>query len=124
MAEDAPDPLGIECARRSGIENDNVADAHGRARDVDLRAGPSGRSEDAAPVRIGSVNGRFYEVRRRDRPGGTLSVVVGGSAPHHDLEDTRDTFAVGDDLSCERFAEPAERPLESCKVFALDFDPR
>src|SRR5947209_13200888 len=124
LADDRADPRGIERSRRARIEHHDLADPHGGSRGIDPRARASRRREDAAPVRIGAMDRGLHEIRCRYRPRGPLRILVGDGPSHHHFEDARHPFAIGDDLSGERFAERTHRPLERTEVFAAGFDPR
>src|SRR4029077_228347 len=104
--------VAVERPRRPLREHRNVCDAHARFGLIHLGAGASGGREDAAPVRIRSVDGRLHEIRSGDRPRRASSVLGRPRTGYFDLEDFRDPFAVGEDLSGQGLAEAAEGGAE------------
>ena len=109
--------------RQAVLEQQDAADVHGRAIDVERHAGASRRSDDASPVRIGAVHRGLHERRIGNGPRHLARGIDGARVRHGDGNQLRRALAAADDPE-RQLAGHGEEPLEQRRIGGLVDRPR
>ena len=101
--------------RQALFKQQGAADMHGGPVDIERHAGASRRRDDAAPIRIGAMDGGLHQQRVRNRPRHLTRRLHARCVAHRHGDHLRSAFSAAHDAE-RQLAGDGHEPLEQRRV--------